>query len=164
MLVQFKLIPDGVGDEPGVKFDITRQKNRSQYFQIGSEVFGPSDVAFPIKKDLANDDGIQNDEDNKPKNNHVFSVDSPSASLIQSSNQVAPPDGTKLVYSGNFYEFVRVRFDGERPTGNNLEGSRCSEKLKWKTQQIGVKKDGVIVRIGPKNWIKEGHENIIKKP
>ncbi len=165
MLAQFKVFPDDIGDENSVKFDITRQKERLSFFVINGNTVGPPDANFPVKKDLSNDDDIGiPDEDNEPKNNHIFSLDAPKALLIQAQGQAAPPDGTSFTYSGNFNEFVRVSFDGNKPAGNNLSGSRCSNKLIWNTQQVAIKQNGTIVRNGQKNWIREGHEQLIAKP
>jgi hypothetical protein len=121
---EFTVKPDGVGAEPGVKFDVTRQMEQ-KYFQFNGATWAP--LAQPWEtfkiKDESNDDSHQSDEDNTPKNNHIYSLDAPGLFNRGTLDQ--------FVGKLNFKEFCRVRFDGIEPSGNTSEGSRCSLKLTW---------------------------------
>lgn len=72
------------------------------------------------------DDSSQTDEDNMPRNNHIYSIDGPGW-----GTDVADADERVLRY--NFFEFVRVKIGGKFQNQNGvIEGSRCSPKIKWR--------------------------------
>ncbi|MDF1662487.1 MAG: hypothetical protein P1V97_11990 [Planctomycetota bacterium] len=130
---EYTVFPPNIGDKDLAKkevyFDMTRQREN---YAVGGGGHVRDD-SFP-KGDTPNDDpGDQNrdkvnDEDNTPKNNHIYSIDKPR--LI--TNQV--DNGKKKFFSfvqqANFREYVRVRFD-KTPFSNTDIGSRCSLKTKW---------------------------------
>ncbi len=103
--------------------------------------------------DTSNDDRGQTDEDNTPENNHIYSIDGPGFPNNGEYDQV--------VRRLNFYEFVRVRFDGEALAGENSDGSRCSEKVPWHAF-LWIEKDGASYRqrAGKTNEVDEGHLTI----
>lgn len=115
--------PAGIGNEQGVVFDVTRQISFKDW-TIDAGVVSEKRPwkSFPAI-DESNDDASQSDEDNVPDNQHVYSIDGPGE----------PDDGShaQVISRNNFYEFVRVRFDGNALAGNNNDGSRCSDKVAW---------------------------------
>jgi len=62
--------------------------------------------------------------DRAPVKNHVYSIDGPGRIF-------SPPFHDQVIIQLNFMEFVRVRFDGVRPSGNQVDGSCCSLKAPW---------------------------------
>jgi hypothetical protein len=131
---QFTVQPAGVGDEPNVNFEVTRQKGSTDWALIMATP--PHLVANFLKKDpipmpagdTANDDIDQGDKSNFPKNDHIYSVDGPASVLggVDARANVA-----QIIHRRNFNEFVRVSFNGQRPAGNTNSGSRCSPKIQW---------------------------------
>jgi hypothetical protein len=80
--------------------------------------------------DLANDDDDENrDNDVIPLNGHIYSIDAPGVPIQTINNLLTLDD--EFIKRSQFHEFVRVRFDGERPSGDTLSGSRCSHKWRW---------------------------------
>ncbi len=131
--IQFKIFPAGVWDEPGVKFDITRQvAGRSWEKKSGGEFKLSKPQMFPVDfpaGDKPNDDQSSrqdNDESTAPDaNGHMYVVDGPGADDDDAGR------AAELVIRWNFKEFVRVRFDGREPQGNKEDGSRSSDKFDW---------------------------------
>lgn len=122
---EFTVKPTGIAKEPNVKFDVTRQLER-RYFVPSGNAWSPELPneweSFP-SGDVANDDTRDIDEDNIPKNDHIYSIDGPGPANTGGSAQ--------FVGKYNFNEFVRVSFGGIRPSGENADGSRCSAKTAW---------------------------------
>lgn len=128
---EFQVKPDGIGNEPGVKFDISRQKE-SMAWILRSGVWerAEADQNY-LTPDIPNDDKDNDDEDDQPKNNHIYSLDN------VATGPPADPTVSRVIQRGNFREFVRVRFDGKKFDNVNfrLEGSRCSDFVKWQMQE-----------------------------
>jgi hypothetical protein len=126
----FKPLPLGIKNEPDVRFDITRQIECTWWFDDGSgwDELGPMTKTFPTEDARANDDPLPEvDESTAPNDNHsMFSIDGPGPNSAD-----RPPSHQKLHVCLNFREFLRVRFDGKRPSGNRLDGTRSSPKVEW---------------------------------
>ncbi|MCA1964235.1 MAG: hypothetical protein LDL31_09855 [Prosthecobacter sp.] len=147
MIMEFTLEPTGIDKEAAVKFDIARKvesrtftwtQNGGQWQStlIDSKTFTPGDTA--------NDDGTPNDEDVDPKNLHIYDTDVPGANV-----QNMQPLPTELLQDmANFYEWVRVKFDGQRPD-NNAPGSRSSDQETWHYQS----KSGFNMQNNQRVWI-----------
>jgi hypothetical protein len=129
----FTVAPPGIGNEAAVAFDISRRRTtegvtiRTFAGQRVDRTVAPADP-FPAGDELPNDDGLGgDDEDVVPTNDHVYSFDGPGPEADNWDQRL----GAQIVRNANFEEFVRVRFDGTRPAGNRVDGSRSSEKLLW---------------------------------
>ena len=138
MEMRFTVQPQGIGLEPGIKFDITRQKESIGWTEEAAPtgyrwddlVFGdvvPS--TFPAGDEIPNDDGWNNnqqDEDNTPNNNYIFSRDTPGVASDTANYE-------QLIMRFNMEEFVRLKLDGSAFANQNgqIEGSRCSNKVPW---------------------------------
>lgn len=110
-----------------MKFDITRRKDSLTRLYEGA-VFVDDYVPYPDKLDQTNDELINDESDEEgPYAGLLFVVDGPGRW------DGLPPaiPGRRWFYRDNLEEFVRVRFDGTRPSGNQLDGSRASDKFKW---------------------------------
>ena len=154
MEMEFTIHPSGIRslvDRGRVIFDITRQKESKGWTD------GVQDLSedFPDGDEIPNDDSVQNDEDNHPTNDHIYSVDFPGFFL--------PPEANERVHRMNAYEFVRVRFDGQQFQNQNgvVEGSRCSNKVPWRSrirarrdpksgniQRVNVRPDDNQIEVG----------------
>ncbi|MHC4249013.1 MAG: Calx-beta domain-containing protein, partial [Planctomycetota bacterium] len=129
---QFTVLPSGIGGEPGVVFDVTRQIESKDWVIEGgvvSEYVPPEWETFP-GGDVPNDDleyqAEAPDEDKTPENDHIYSIDMPGVYNIRSYDQI--------IRRLNFYEFVRVRLDGlplYGEQGDSTDSSRCSDKARW---------------------------------
>lgn len=147
---EFTVSPSGIGSEPGVVFDITRQIEFKDWtINAGAVNKRKPWKTFPAA-DTANDDTNQADEDNTPKNDSIYVIDAPGERNNGFHDQV--------VSRNNFYEFTRVRFDGAALSGNNDDGARCSSKIAWRAF-YWVENDGAKYkqRAGKVNEVKERH-------
>jgi hypothetical protein len=142
MEMEFTIRPPGIRplvDKGRVNFDITRQK-QSRGWTDGVQDL---DIDFPNGDEIPNDDSSQDDEDNYPTNDHIYSVDFPGFNM--------PPEVNERVHRMNAYEFVRVRFDGQQFQNQNgvVEGSRCSNKVPWRSRSRARRdpKSGNIQRV-----------------
>jgi hypothetical protein len=124
--VQFTVYPSGIGNETGVKFDLTRRKHRGSWYQDGANPVQADIVTWPTQNEEANDDPIPEiDESSSPTaTDHMYVEDVPGL-----GSDVRFADW--FIYRGNFQEYLRVRFDNVKPSGNTLEGSRCSPNYQW---------------------------------
>ena len=153
MGMEFTIKPSGVGDEPNVFFDITRQIEKKYWSRNGNgawqKIFLPWESFDPA--DESNDDRGDGDEDATPENDHIYSIDGPG---IANSGFV-----DEYVAKLNFYEFVRVSFDGNKPTGENSDGSRASLKIPWHSH-FWLEGDGVkfVPKAGKRNSVDAGHQ------
>ena len=135
--------PSGIGTEPNVLFDVTRQKQTQAWGVLGGQIV----VIDPFHQfavgDAADDDGDASDESLTPKNDHIYSYDTPgyTNNAVQRGGQ-PPKPYTQLIRRMNFKEYVRVSFDGTRPSGNTNMGSRCSLKQPWHMFMWLVLQDG----------------------
>jgi len=140
--IQFTVQPSGVQNEPKVNFDITRQIEAMGWDQTGTN---PPEVVFSrtfqVPDEEANDDPVaEGDESNYPNvNDHFYVEDAP--------GRVSDIAGSDLsVLRFNFREFVRVKFDDTKPTGNTVDGSRCSDKFDWHARHRLINRSGKWVR------------------
>ena len=115
-----------------VKFDITRTIERGQWLQkagVGEKLTPAGSVSWPLSgfREEANDDLVQSDEDNDPKNQHIYCRDFPGASPALAT--AADPSGglVRLVHRMNAQDFVRVTVNGAKLGGNGYQPSRGSE-------------------------------------
>jgi hypothetical protein len=141
VVMEFAVQPSGIGSEPDIGFDITRQKE-SIWWDINDNTVtefsgSAAPSSFPSQNEEPNDDEHRSDEDNNPQNNHIYSLDMPG---FTSDNA----DANRSVARFNFYEFVRVRFDGNGFSNNNgtIEGSRSSPKVAWRSRMDVVDNGG----------------------
>ena len=162
MGMEFTVSPKGIGDEPGVKFDVTRQKERSIATRKGTIISAAPNIYWAgrtiftgdgptgVDVDLSTDDIASSDEDNTPKSNNIYSIDAPGHLNDAAYDEV--------IMKINFLEFVRVRFDNITPSGNTREGSRCSVKIPW-CAFIWSEKDGLhyIEKAGKGSSVTEGY-------
>lgn len=139
METEFTVTPPGIGAEPGIVFDVTRQKESRGWVINGNtttEIFniGVAPSSFPLKDEDPNDDNGTNDEDNQPKNNHIYSTDFPGAAGDNAFSD-------RFVLRFNFAEFVRVLLDGSTfsNTDHVIEGSRCSDRIDWRSRMDVLK-------------------------
>ena len=177
MEMQFTVGPPGIGKEPGIKFDITRQKEslgwtqdflangnlRWDDLEFGDQI--PSN--FPAGDEVPNDDGPftvpgQQDEDNTPNNDQIYSRDMPGMLSDQAQNY-------RRVIRYNMKEFVRVKLDsgGFDNLNYKIEGSRCSDKVPWYSRMDLIRDNatGKWTRNGTmENEIKEGRKNLLPAP
>lgn len=129
IVFKYKLEPTGLWDE-GVRWDITRQKEGKIWqgtIGQGGQITWETVVnnAWPGSDDAANDDAKTIDESTSPNADHeMFGMDYPGYPSDTGQFDVG-------LMRENFYEYVRVRFDGVRPSGNGTNGSRCSSKYEW---------------------------------
>lgn len=124
---EFLVKPPGIGKEPGVIFDITRRKENRLWGQDSKGWQLDLDwQVFPDAPDAPNDDRYTEDEDDVPANDHIYSIDNPSNSIV------APPV-FRVVKRGNFSEYVRVKLNGVifANVRGQVEGSRCSYFRNW---------------------------------
>ena len=122
--IEFTVYPSGIGDEEGVYFDITRQIHYLDT-QVPRAAGGPQQENWPNQVEEPNDDTHNGDESDKPVNNHMYSIDAVGFT----------EDGWGVIWwshsKNNFMEFMRVRVDGIKPTGEAVLGSRCSPYYPW---------------------------------
>jgi hypothetical protein len=127
---EYTLKPAGVGNEPNVLFDVTRQKEKKEWAVVaGQLIANGAPVVFP-QDDTANDDSSNNDESLTPKNDHIYSLDAPGVPF-RAVQQTGGQSIAQIIKRNNFREYSRVTFDGTLPTGNTDTGSRCSDKQPW---------------------------------
>lgn len=143
IILQFTVLPFGIGEEPGVKFDITRQREGKDWGKNGNLVIESKPVSLikDQRVETPNDDGTDEEESEKPDAwGRMYCVDFPGE-----AGQLATHD--VVVWRYNFREFVRVRFDNIRPTLNVEVGSRCSDYYDWHVRHNLIKgKNGIWTR------------------
>lgn len=157
---EFKVKPAGIGKEPDIKFDVSRQRedflwilDTNGWFDALAPPFPNRPTVFPTVPDEPTDDGNNDDEDNTPKNDHIYSIDNP-------RNQFYPVPAIRVVKRANFREFIRVRFDGKAFKNLNgvLEGSRCANFQNWRMRGDITKTNGVwSLSLGGSNELQGGH-------
>jgi hypothetical protein len=130
--IEFELFPPGIAQEPGVKFDIARNIAFREWAvmknppSVNPEYTPGADDVFDTA-DKADDDSPSYDEDVTGIGDRVYVLDGP-------GHEVGFRYADEIVSRNNFTEWVRVGFNGVRPSGDNNHGSRCSEKYKWHAQ------------------------------
>ena len=143
---EFVVMPPGIGGESNVKFGVTRQKQTSSWIVSNSQLSQTEPpTLFPFANnasnaDLANDERYTGSRQNMPVHDHVYSIDGPG----QKSTSIDPRI-QQIILWYNFYEFVRVCFDGNQPSGNTIVGSRCSDKQAWHMRMWLLQADGVFI-------------------
>ena len=121
---KFKVEPANVWKEPGVKFDVTRQSAGKLWLKVGNNWGLEESRTFPTEDEKANDDLYSWDESPSPNaSDEMFAIDAPGVGQ--------DAFGDVLWWRANFREYIRVRFDGTKPSGNSIDGSRCSERYDW---------------------------------
>ena len=131
MGMSFDIEPIGVSSEPGVKIDISRQVEFRAWFVDGGEISHTEGLKWP-SGDISNDDALDDDEGVAPPNSTVYVVDFPGLKEARAVSE-------QFILRINANEFVRIRVDDKRPTGNVLSGSRGSNKQPW-FSKLGFKK------------------------
>lgn len=133
--IEFELFPPGIATEPGVRFDGARDIAFREWSitksppSVKPEYVPGTDDVLDLA-DLADDDRPpDNDEDVVGTGDRVFVLDGPGQAV-----GLKLPGVDEIVSRNNFDEWIRVSFNGIRPTGNNNFGSRCSNKTKWHAQ------------------------------
>lgn len=138
-LFQFQISPANINTVPVAhrpKFDMTRQAHGLGVLWDNPAQSDPSVLypfrRFPAQNEQPNDDGSDMDETTSPTDlGRMWVVDSPGA--LRGVSQ-----GRLIAMRINFFEFMRVRFDGKKPSASDKpDGSRCSEKKKWSTKSTG---------------------------
>lgn len=79
--------------------------------------------------------------------NHFYSYDAPGWPVLPAKNVDGSGNFDEAVYQLHAKEFFRVQFDGSRPDGNDVAGSRCSDYQEWWSQiSVVVDTNGNITR------------------
>ncbi len=131
ILIKFSVLPVGVGKEEKVKFDVSRQASARVWEKNSLEepwkeiVKPPVPQVFPTVDDEANDDpaGEGDEGDGADSNGYLYVIDGPGSDGPTATSEL-------LNFQSSFREFVRVSFDGVRPSGTS-SGSRCANKYTW---------------------------------
>jgi hypothetical protein len=128
--LQFALLPAGIAAERNVRYDIARQKHSDFVItdaEDGRELQRESS-RFP-SGERPNDDGHDRDESAEPSaNGFLYSFDGPGTPEPETRA------GVRASYEAEFREYLRVRFDGERPTGNQVNGTVASPIVRWEAR------------------------------
>ena len=124
--IEFTVYPSGIGNVNRVCFDITRQIHYFDEEVYMGQPTKPDKEDWPNQVELPNDDTVNTDESDRPVNNHMYSVDRPGATEAGWPNNIA-----WWASMNNFMEFMRVTFNGTRPRGETVQGSRCSDYYLW---------------------------------
>jgi hypothetical protein len=155
ILFKFRVLPNGIVQFSSsgplargiVQFDVGRQAEaRAWFFKDGQETEiirkGP---LSSLKAEESNDDLPSTEEpaiDESPEpvgNGDFFSYDAPGFMSV-----IATEDEKFL--QGNFLEYIRVSFNGIRPEGSGVLGSRCSEEVDWHVRHTLINRDGLWAR------------------
>jgi hypothetical protein len=154
MEMQFTLQPSGIGLEPGIVFDISRNIESKVWTTeagVRLEVL-PARRQFPAYLDTPNDDSSDLDENNNP-NYRNFLPDDPNLPPFEdgTTNHIYVIDevGTKgntaladsLQFQLNANEFVRILVNGVAFANQNglVEGSRASDFVSWHSRMSVIK-------------------------
>jgi len=127
ILQAWRPLPEGILDEPQVKFDITRRADDVRFDRTDGDFVQFHDATMPDKLDAANDDNPQKADEQGPHDGLLFVYDGPGREGVASEPVTSRAD------RHNFEEFIRVKVDGKKPsgTGNTPIGSRASTKFYW---------------------------------
>lgn len=146
MAIQFRMTPDGISRQPGVKFDITQQEQDKIWrWHKDKPSFDPAVYTpFPSQVEKPNDDidgPLAMSGSRAPSlKEHMYSSDAPGRGTDQSGPLKA------WVMRINLYTWVRVRFDGNRPSDEKVDGSRTSPRFEWHARHWLVDKFGWFER------------------
>jgi hypothetical protein len=134
IVIEFQVTPADMASVPAghrPRFDITRQISGCS-FAWDLDEWDPSfalpdphpqrQLHYPSQNEEGSDDALGNgDESDEPTGEgHMWVIDGPGGQLR-----------ALIVDRWNMREFMRVRFDGTDPSGNEVNGSRCSPKQSW---------------------------------
>jgi len=133
ILFEYNIRP--LGAEELVTFDCARQKKARPYeFNDFMNTLTPLiAIPFPFEtgdnNETANDDGNNSsDEDQEPTEGFIYSADRPGNFMIEA----ASTDMSFKVNKITFREYIRLQVkSGALPPGDNLRGSRCSDRIDW---------------------------------
>ena len=148
IVIQFTVYPKDVWKISRIKFDIARQMKcfdriRPRYVtSIQDRFIDWPDKWRPIRwprTELPNDDPPNEGDESLclSREGHMYVVDAPGFKHVIYNDKRDWPNWRNRIYFGglfstsNFNEFMRVRLDGVRPSGNRVDGSRCSDYYKW---------------------------------
>jgi hypothetical protein len=140
----WKPLPEGILNEPKVKFDITRRMDLVRFDKTDGAFTSTHQWEMPTKFDAINDDHPGSGEDEAgPFGGLLFVFDAPG----RGDAPEAPI--TEMAHRYNFEEFLRVRVNGERPLEAEgvLDGSRASDKFLWHSRDQVKKVDGAWTRV-----------------
>jgi hypothetical protein len=160
---RFQLRPVGVGAlTANVRVDVGRQKEGRSWFQLPNASWSANEPdVFPDNNEDANDDDLDTDESQSSSQpeDAFFSEDSPGWPFAQTDGYLT------YVHRRNFYEFLRVAFT-ERPSGDGIHGSRCSDRIKWHSRMRAVDSSGTWARTtqAGENLIGTGHKDVGTDP
>ena len=131
ILIEFQLLPDGIKELWPLYFDVTRRISSTGESMISgsSDFILDRSKTFPSHPDLPNDDGLGNDdEDNIPYD--LFGYDAPNE-LVNPDLEIGQNSYGYTKSYHTFEEYVRMSFQPMVGNGNQLYGSRCSDKVPW---------------------------------
>ncbi len=161
---QFTVYPQDVGSQPGVVFDAARDAEGNRWSQASPGapwVPEPGwERSFEEQVELPNDDANDAGESAVPTaDDHFYCSDATGPAFAATAH--------REISKYNFREWLRVSFDGNRPTGDSISGSRCSDKYLWSNRHTLLKHPlGVWERTTgddpetDENRIGEGHRDI----
>ena len=133
ILLQFTVTPADVETKlTRVKFDLARHW-QFRVWKATTDDSTPTivaDIPWPDLWEDPNDDPDDTDESNKVNaNGRMYVVDAPSLKAND------PPTLTNRLWAkSNFEEFARVSFNGQRPSGNDIQGSIVSPRYAWHSE------------------------------
>jgi hypothetical protein len=159
MGMRFRVFPSGVGKEHGVRFNTARQMDFITFYINPNGPLGRISQTNALGGDDATDGWGTTDEDAEAKQDEIYCIDGPGTKRIDARGRLA------FIKRANFFEFVRVRFDGVKPSGR-VDGSRCSNKIPWHIQ-MGLKPDAAgkwVEDPARPNEVEEGHIVLGDKP
>lgn len=162
ILLAYNIRP--LGAEELVTFDCARQKKARPYeFNDFMNTLTPlTSIPFPFEtggnNETANDDGNNSsDEDQEPTEGFIYSADRPGNYMIE-------PASTDMSFKVNkitFREYIRLQVkSGALPPGDNLRGSRCSDRIDWhcvyylrrSTADRRMMADNAVASASAPNW------------
>lgn len=129
ILLRFTVTPSGIEDEAEVKLDITRRIEINVWTvdDLGNITLHAISRPWPVEAEKPNDDKFIKDESIEPDSDrYMFAYDVPGREL-----ETTAPTNDLYVFRMNAEEFVRVSFNGTRPIGNEIMGSRSSLYTIW---------------------------------
>jgi len=124
---QFIIYPSGIDAFSDVKFDLTREIHFLDVWDWDGLPDTTDSEAWPINIEEPNDDTHDTDESDAPSSqNHMYSVD-----RVGGGPQIKDDAFVELTSQNDYKEYMRVRFDGVKPSGESRHGSRCSSYKEW---------------------------------
>jgi hypothetical protein len=148
MVMEFTVKPAGIGLQPGIRFDITRNAEAQVWYTgSGQPELDPASVRdYPSFWDKPNDESTDSsDNDNDPRvltplgrprnSDHIYSIDGPGVSSRRAVGTVVDDYAfrARAQQRANFNEFVRVRLDGGQ-FSSDVSGSRASIFVPWRSR------------------------------